>query len=320
MHENENLYSVSLVGGLGNQLFQYAHALSVGDEDKISLTEQFNYGKRKIRKNPSLLAFNVKNHKISLRLETNYGLKFKTHNLILRLSTARESSTRFFNTKRLIQNFVKFFAQKFVFRGFNILCQPSIGFFDGKIQEINTPTLQIGYFQHCAWRDVDRVMNTLNSLALVNPSNYFAEISQELESISFLAVHMRFGDYEQDNRIGILPSRYFMKSIDWQINRFTYDEIILFTNDEKRARGYISQKFDLKVRIISELSSLSDLETFELMRRAKGYVIANSTFSWWSAFLSSSENPSVVYPKPWFQGMNDPERMFPQEWQQIEID
>jgi hypothetical protein len=50
------------------------------------------------------------------------------------------------------------------------------------------------------------------------------------------------------------------------------------------------------------------------MRRGAGYVLSNSTFGWWGAFLSKTGNPRVVVPKPWFVTLEDPRQLNPEFW------
>ena len=54
------------------------------------------------------------------------------------------------------------------------------------------------------------------------------------------------------------------------------------------------------------------------MRLGRGYVIANSTFSWWAAYLSLNPGVEVVVPSPWFMGMEDPGELIPPNWKQLD--
>jgi hypothetical protein len=56
------------------------------------------------------------------------------------------------------------------------------------------------------------------------------------------------------------------------------------------------------------------------MRNMKGYVIGNSTFSWWAARLKYDHSAVVVAPVPWFKSMNDPEGLIPGDWITIEAE
>ena len=66
--------------------------------------------------------------------------------------------------------------------------------------------------------------------------------------------------------------------------------------------------------IYFDQSGLTDLEVWDLMREFGGYIISNSSFSWWAAFLRRNHESLVCAPSPWFQGMNNPELLIPEDW------
>jgi hypothetical protein len=64
---------------------------------------------------------------------------------------------------------------------------------------------------------------------------------------------------------------------------------------------------------------ISPSETLELMRYGRAYVIANSSFSWWGAYLRMNHRASVYAPKKWFKGMEDPADLIPPDWRIVPI-
>ena len=63
---------------------------------------------------------------------------------------------------------------------------------------------------------------------------------------------------------------------------------------------------------------LESYEILNLMRYGSGYIIANSTFSWWAAYMSRCDDPIVVAPNPWFRGMPSPSHLIPDNWTTVE--
>jgi hypothetical protein len=74
---------------------------------------------------------------------------------------------------------------------------------------------------------------------------------------------------------------------------------------------------DLPVTWFSDLD-LSTAETFTVMRQGHGFIIANSSFSWWAARLSTAADPLVIAPKPWFKNLDEPDNLIPPEWVRID--
>jgi hypothetical protein len=59
-------------------------------------------------------------------------------------------------------------------------------------------------------------------------------------------------------------------------------------------------------------------EDFEAMKSCKYHIIANSSFSWWTAWLSARQDKKVIAPKYWFnKGPKDTEDLIPKTWQLI---
>jgi hypothetical protein len=67
----------------------------------------------------------------------------------------------------------------------------------------------------------------------------------------------------------------------------------------------------------TKVSKLTSAETLEIMRLGKAYIIANSTFSWWGAMLSKSENPLVICPDIWFKSQAEPLDLIPSSWKRV---
>jgi hypothetical protein len=88
----------------------------------------------------------------------------------------------------------------------------------------------------------------------------------------------------------------------------------VFSDDIESAKKHLSgvqEEFQLN---FFESSKLSDVENWHLMRRFSAYVIANSSYSWWAAFLRQDQSAVVIYPRPWFRDGEAPRDLFPLDW------
>ena len=83
--------------------------------------------------------------------------------------------------------------------------------------------------------------------------------------------------------------------------------------------GTFLKNFDSELEVLFfDHEDLTDVEVWSLMRHFSGYIIANSSFSWWGAFLRMDKSAPVCVPKPWFKGMRDPNLLIPADWIQVE--
>ena len=57
--------------------------------------------------------------------------------------------------------------------------------------------------------------------------------------------------------------------------------------------------------------------TLALFRYGAGYVIANSSFSWWAAWSRHDRTAKVIHPKPWFVGLDTPLNLTPPDWESL---
>lgn len=125
-----------------------------------------------------------------------------------------------------------------------------------------------------------------------NEFRFNQSIEKSVHSITlphdYISVHVRRTDYLQHDR-------YVHLNIDWYRKAMSYfpnENFIIFSDDLKWCKS------NLKGNNIYYSPFLSSVEDMYAMTIGKGNIIANSTFSWWSAFLNKSSQ--VICPKKWF--------------------
>ncbi|MFN3299528.1 MAG: alpha-1,2-fucosyltransferase [Sediminibacterium sp.] len=129
-------------------------------------------------------------------------------------------------------------------------------------------------------------------------------ILHKISNTNSVAIHIRKGDYvNSDDAKKIffnLDIGYYLRAIEYigeQVNNPIY---YIFTNDNDWVKLHL-KKIKLKnVEYISEKAIFLDYEEFELMKKCKHQIIANSTFSWWAAFLNKNHNKIIVQPQKWY--------------------
>jgi hypothetical protein len=135
------------------------------------------------------------------------------------------------------------------------------------------------------------------------------------DEVGFTSIHVRRGDYATaPNALafhGLTPIEYYKAAIEILEPTAFYS---LYSDDGKWCRDNIKPLLPSK-RVI-EFYDGSEIPTIWDMAASEAIIMANSTFSWWAAYLCGHNN--VVYPSPWFRGGAPAPNIFKPEWKRIE--
>lgn len=146
------------------------------------------------------------------------------------------------------------------------------------------------YFKHCE-HDVRGIFKPSQSVLNIINSKY----SQTLKG-NTCAIHVRRGDYVASPILDLCQQDYYAKSIK-HMRSIGVTKFIVFSDDIP----YCKQIFDKSFIFIEGNKDGVDLH---LMSMCKHQIIANSTFSWWGAWLNTNPNKVVIAPKNWFKEGN----------------
>lgn len=113
---------------------------------------------------------------------------------------------------------------------------------------------------------------------------------RQMRSCNSVCLHIRRTDYERDVHSVCLNHTYYREALD-RMQQMTGDfKLFIFTDDKK----FAVENFDLHEYVM--VNGVSDLEEFVLMQQCKNHIIANSTFSWWGAYLADEKGGVVFAP------------------------
>ena len=307
--------TISLTGGLGNQLFQLAAGLSLSKNHQLCLTDA--YGKPRVnnRGQAEVLSFQLPSKVIFSDRSKAGWFSSKVAGYLLRVGIAPkkfERSSFFMKGLHLISSIIFSTNIKELTR---VAFGKNVGFSEVKIPSGNT--LLIGYFQSYHWALEPEVKDLLMSIFPIENQN----IIERFRLLSLierpLIVHVRLGDYLNQSEFGIPSKDYYSVAIKKLLATEKYSKIWVFSDDLQGAKLRIPLNFDIGIRFVGT-DEYSSAVTLEIMRLGNGYVLANSTFSWWAAFLSRNKDVAVVAPVPWFSGMKEPADLIPNHWTRIE--
>ncbi|WP_297768016.1 alpha-1,2-fucosyltransferase [uncultured Roseovarius sp.] len=157
-----------------------------------------------------------------------------------------------------------------------------------------------GYWQ--SERYFTRIRNRLRSDLVfttpLDPAN--AAMAAQIDATPCaISVHVRRGDYLASGSYAACPPSYYEAAIT-KIAQTTTNPLTcyIFSNDPQWARDNLNLVQDqIVVDINDESNGIFDLH---LMSRCAHHVIANSTFSWWGAWLNAKPDKQIVAPENWF--------------------
>ena len=306
---------VFATGGLGNQLFQVAAAL--GSEcDELRVVPNRKNARKNMDDHLDIEDFHIGEKVIFDRDIKLWKLSQKAVNYTLRYFAGQkpEHPRKFYESSILFaaDSLLSMNLRKVV----HICANRGLGF-DPTIQ---TPTLKnffVGYFQTYQVLTKTIVNQTMFEMRLSKDSAKLKEFRMLADSEVPLIVHVRMGDYQESDLFGVLPQDYYRKAIDLLWNSGKYKKIWLFSDEPEKAMNQIPVRFHQYVRVVPDFDNSTAI-TFEVMRLGHGYVIANSTFSWWAASLSRNTTGQIAAPDVWFAKATSPEQILPPHWIKVE--
>jgi hypothetical protein len=305
-----------LTGGLGNQLFQYSAAFSyAGNADLI--IDVVN-GKPRTNKigDADLLEFQLSDS-ITFHTKAMPRLTRKAVGYCLRSNLSPTKLENYFIWRHLslfVTNLLLTLHYRKIIR---IQVLQDLGD-DVNLVEPMSNNYLVGYFQSTRW--AKQLKSSIAAKpSLKSPSKLVAEYRRLSEVEKPLIVHVRLGDYVAEGGFGIPSPNYYLKAINEHLLESKYGKIWLFSDEPQKALRLIPKNLSVGVRVI-ENANHSSAETLEIMRFGFGYVIANSTFSWWGAYLSYNQDSRVFYPIPWFKDQPSPNNLTPKEWEGIDAE
>jgi hypothetical protein len=306
---------IPLTGGLGNQLFQLTFALMLKNsgynikiDTQLGRPRQNHFGQPEVASllPPGFLQLTSK--------KTGSSFVSKCNGYLMRMTLAPR---RYENSGivRFLIKYVTRVANSIYLRGrFHTWSAPDLGYC--QIPGSDSNLLINGYFQTYRWASDLRIFSALESLRPNESSltrEKFERIAKEERP---LIIHIRLGDYTEEHKFGCLGIDYYATALHRIWDSEQYGKIWVFSDEINKASKFIPLEFHEKVRWIQDIDG-STAQTFQLMRFGHGYIIANSTFSWWSAFLSYNRSAKVVCPEPWFKLLQDPTDLIPPHWTRI---
>lgn len=285
------MIKVILSGGLGNQMFQYAAGRALSLKKKSTLRVDLQIINKKTRATKRSFELAIFNLTPIIKTSFYDKLKIRSFNLLRKQNNP--------NT-----------------RIFDIFCDEKAQFFDNRFTSLSEKSTLYGYFQNENYfKDISHQLR-LDFAFKKALEGKNAEIQNTIDSHNSISLHIRRGDYLNSNsNLKVLDISYYQKAIQFISNKIENPCFFIFSDDI----NWVKENLDLKFNHIfvdwnTNQDSYIDMQ---LMSLCKHNIIANSSFSWWGAWLNNNPNKFVIAPSTWYKNdksNNYPDGFIPKGW------
>lgn len=147
-------------------------------------------------------------------------------------------------------------------------------------------------------------------------TNRNAELAEQIEHVNAVSLHVRRGDYANNQKTnathGLCSLDYYRGAVRYVSNRLEQPYFFIFSDDMAWVKENL--KMDVHHLFVEHNHGLESYNDMRLMSLCRHHIIANSSFSWWGAWLNPSLEKIVVAPKKWFANDTNVADLFPPGW------
>jgi len=291
---------VKLMGGLANQMFQYAagHRLANAHQAELKLDATSYFENQPTENTPR---------------HYELGCYPIVASLMSRAELAKVDSSGLARQKRFsfgrAQLLKRFVEQDSAFQSF----QPK--FFD-----LSDNTYLDGYWQNEKYF-IDIRDQLLAEFVPKQLSGYTQKLAREIAEHPSVAIHVRRGDYVSNKHAskfhGLMSADYYQQALKQITKKAGPVRCYVFSDDIDWCRKNL--KLDPDTIYVSGNGPDRGCEDIYLMQRCRHNIIANSSFSWWGGWLNDNPDKIVIAPKRWFHNKesNDETEIVPTDWIRI---
>ena len=332
---------VRLEGGIGNQMFEYAMGRRLAEKHLSSLKLDISWLETQKLRQYKLQHFNIReefatsvevdaivgNYSVLKWLSLKIFRKLGLDQLLADVDTEREilaiiNGRQYTFFKWLLARIKhkagfhrsviglhqegRYLREKYFHFDSTLLNTPDFIYLDGFWQSEK-------YFS-----DIEGILR--QEFALKNTQTaLFHQIAEKIEGTRSVSLHVRRGDmanHPETNRLhGTCSLDYYDRAIEYMIERIYQPHFFIFSDDPEWVKDNLN--LNCLSTIVSYGDLLQDYEELHLMSRCQNHIIANSSFSWWGAWLNPKIDKLVVAPNNWFGAFvsdHDTKDLIPETW------
>lgn len=285
----------NIIGGLGNQMFQYAagRTLSLQREQVLRLDVSCFTG------------YGV-HQGYELQRVFSCPAEIATEAEIRSILGWQYSS----NIRRVLSR-----PGMAMFRRTGFVVEPHFHYWLG-IKDVPRDCYLVGYWQSEKYfQDVAQVIRA-DFTFKPSLANRNAEVAEQIGQVNAVSVHVRRGDYVKNPRAnethGLCSPEYYYAAVQYVADRVEQPNFFIFSDDIAWAKDNL--KMTMPCQYIDHNHGSESYNDMRLMSLCRHHIIANSSFSWWGAWLNSNAEKIVVAPARWFSKGHSTRDLIPDSW------
>lgn len=277
---------VRISDGLGNQMFQYAFAYALAKKTGAQVLIDPLFWGTSLRKY-QLEEFKVTNTKRMVSRGLDYLLGFGPRN------------GRRFKDK---------YRQHLIKRNYQLIQEKQVMHCDETLVYPEKPSFYMGFWQSPGYFEAFYEELKKQFVRKKNISREAIKYDKEIREGVSVALHIRRTDYVRQEGNAALGLGFYEEALRRMEEQAGDFQLFIFTDDKE----FVKKNFNLRKYVLVE--GVCDLDEFELMRQCRHHIIANSTFSWWAAYLGENKGGIVYAPCAGIWS----EAFYPKEWNLID--
>lgn len=284
-----------IIGGLGNQMFQYAVGRS------LSLT-----------------------YDLPLWLDISEFDRYELHNgfELQRVFCCPVVVATEENVRSILGWQSSLFARRVlsrpgmsVFRRKGFVVEPYFHYWLG-IGNVPQDSYLTGYWQSEKYFQKHAAVIRADFTFKTQLTNSNAELTEQISQVNAVSLHVRRGDYAKNPQTtathGLCSLDYYRSAIRHVAERVDRPNFFVFSDDIPWVRENLA--IGHPCVYVDHNQGVESYNDMRLMSLCKHHIIANSSFSWWGAWLNLSPDKIVVVPERWFLNDNNIDDLFPIGW------
>ncbi|MBC7490146.1 MAG: alpha-1,2-fucosyltransferase [Glaciimonas sp.] len=285
----------NLIGGLGNQMFQYAAGRALSLERGVSLC-------------------------LDISGFSSYGLHqgFELQRIFnCAAGIANEADMRDILGWQSSSHIRHLLLRKemALFRRKELVVEPQFKYWPG-IKHVPNDCYMVGYWQSEKYFSESASQICADFTFRQSLVGQNEKLAQQINSVNAVSLHVRRGDYATNPQTtethGLCTLDYYRHSIQYVAERVQQPNFFIFSDDIAWVRDNLNIPHQYQyVDCNQGEESYNDMR---LMSMCNHHIIANSSFSWWGAWLNPKLDKIVVAPKNWFANQTDASDLLPQSW------